>query len=375
MAISNEFQALILNELGMAWTNFSRQFGWKGMSLPVFRLHHELDNLGRWTNDSREMSFSTQMVMKRPWSEVLEVLKHEMAHQYVHEILHVEDEAPHGPAFRSVCKTNGIDAAPRGTPGADKISATNHIVEKVRHLLELAKSSNEGEARNAADAAHNMMLKYNIELQEKNEERGYTTRYLGGLTGRIQKWMSELAHLLSKFYFVEVIWLDNYDPRTKKNGFELEIAGTEENVEMAEFVHEFLSRTALQAWDDKISDLSFKDDLERQFQRTYMLPGAPHTLQGQTVSARTNFLLGFMRGFKAQLVQMEAKETSEGLVLAKDVELERFYHERHPSIRNVKRSGGFHNANVQNQGYVEGNSLQLPNAAKANKPFIPLLKG
>ena len=166
----------------------------------------------------------------------------------------MDDEAPHGPAFYSVCKTNGIDAAPRGTPGANKISATNHIVEKVQRLLALTKSSNEGEARNAADAAHHLMLKYNIALQEKNEERGYTTRCLGGLTGRIQKWTCELANILSKFYFVEVIWMNNFDPRTKKDGFELEVSGTEENVEVVEFVHEFLYRSALEAWDRKLED-------------------------------------------------------------------------------------------------------------------------
>ena len=254
MALSNEFQTLILTEINKGWHTYLSKFKWKGLDSPLFRLHHDKDSLGRWSSDKREMSFNAGFVSTRPWSEVLEVLKHEMAHQYVHEILHVDNEAPHGPAFYSVCKNNGIDAAPRGTPGADKISATNHIVEKVQRLLALTKSSNEGEARNAADAAHNLMLKYNISLQEKNEERGYTTRYLGGLTGRLQKWMIELANLLSKFYFVEVIWLRNYDPRTRKDGFELEVSGTEENVEVVEFVHEFLSRAALEAWDRKSSE-------------------------------------------------------------------------------------------------------------------------
>jgi hypothetical protein len=375
MALSNEFQSLILLELIKAWNKQVDSFKWKGITCPIFRLDQNKDHLGQWAGETRVMSLNTQFVSTRPWSEVLEVLKHEMAHQYVHEILNVEDEAPHGPAFRSLCKRLGIDATPRGAVPTDKISTTNHIVEKVQHLLELAKSSNEGEAHNAADAAHNMMLKYNISVQEKNEERGYTTLYLGGLTGRIQNWMGELANLLSSFYFVEVIWLHNYDPRTRKDGFELEISGTNENVEVAEFVHEFLSRSALEAWDRKFSDLNFKDELERQFQRTYMLPGAPHTLKGQTISARANFLRGFIRGFKAQLAQMEAKEISEGLVLAKDIGLEEFYHTRYPSTRKIKGGSGFHNSNVQNQGYAEGNALKLPNAAKANRPIIPLLKG
>jgi hypothetical protein len=322
------------------------------------------------------MSFARHLVTKRPWNEVLEVLKHEMAHQYVSEVLHKDDEPPHGPTFFAVCKQNNIDAAVRGTPGADKVTATNHIVEKIRHLLSLASNAGatEAEAQAAAEAAHNMMLKYNIELQEKNEELGYTVRYLGEVTGRIQGYMSELANLMTKYYFVEIIWISVYDPRTKKKGHELEVSGTEENVEVAEYVYDFISRAAVGAWEKKMKDPAFKLSLHQEFAKSFGWSGsAPQSIQGFTISARSNFLIGFIRGFKEQLVKAEQKEQAAGLVVRKDPGLEDFYHTRHPHIRRIGRTASYYNQNMRGQGFAEGQALKLPPAAKAGKTLTPLL--
>lgn len=374
-----DFENLVLSELKRAWHHNVNRFKWdtSGITPPHFRITEaSVSHWGQWSTSTREMSFSRHLVSKRPWNEVLEVLKHEMAHQYVHEVLKVDGEAPHGPAFRAVCKQYNIDAAVRGTPGADKVTATNHIVEKVQNLLKLAENpgATEGEKQNAAEAAHNLMLKYNIELQEKNEEMGYTIRYLGGVTGRIQGYMSELANLMSKYYFVEIIWMSTHDPRTKKKGHELEVSGLEENVEVAEYVYDFISRAAVGSWEKKMKDPAFKLSLHQEYAKTFGWSSvAPQSIQGFTISARSNFLLGFVRGFKDQLKQAEIKETAAGLILRKDPNLEAFYHTRHPHIRQIGRSAGYYNSKMQGQGFAEGQALKLPPAAKAGKTFTPLL--
>lgn len=376
---ATDFENIVLSELKAAWHQHVRKFKWdsSGIIAPHFRITEaSVSHWGQWAPATREMSFSRHLVGKRPWNEVLEVLKHEMAHQYVSEVLKVEGEPPHGPTFFSVCKQYNIDAAVRGTPGADKVTATNHIVEKIRHLLTLAGNAGatEAESQEAAKAARAMMLKYNIELQEKNEALGYTIRYLGGVTGRIQGYMSELAHILSKSYFVEIIWMSTYDPRTKKKGHELEVSGTEDNVDVAEYVYEFISRAAVSTWEGKIKDPAFKLALHKEYAKSFGYSGsAPQSIQGFTISARSNFLLGFVRGFKDQLKKEEAKELAAGLVVRKDPNLEEFYHTRHPSIRHLSRSAGYSNHQMQNQGFAEGQAIRLPNATKAGKQFTPLL--
>jgi hypothetical protein len=288
--------------------------------------------------------------------------------------LHLDQEDPHGPVFQGVCKKFGIDAAARGIPGADKLTTTNHIVEKIQHLLKLAENpgATEGEKEAAASAAHSMMLKYNIDVQAQNETRGYTVRYLGGITGRIQAYMSELASLLSEHYFVEIIWITSRDPRNGKSGHELEASGLEANVEVAEYVYDFLCKEAVRAWERKFADSAFKLQLQEGFARQWGR-GSFTSSKGYTISARSNFLHGFILGFKDQLEQTKIKEVEAGMVLAKDTSLEEFYRNRHPRIHNMSRSGGRYNSNMRGEGFAQGNALKIPSAAKANKNFIPLL--
>lgn len=372
---SIDFENLILNELNRAWHNLIYKFGWQQFNLipPHFRITDVDYRYGQWAPTTREMSFSRNLVKERPWNEVLEVLKHEMCHQMCSEALHLDNEEPHGPTFQGVCKKYHIDAAPRGMPGKDKLTTTHHIVEKIQHLLTLAHNAGatEAEAQTAATTAHNLMLKYNIDLAAKNEERGYTIRYLGGITGRIQAYMSEVANLLSKYYFVEIIWITSKDPRTNKEGHELEISGKEENVEVAEFVYDFLTRSAVETWEKRFADPEFKFHLDQEFAKSF--GRGCSTPRGFTISARSNFLQGFIQGFRAQLKQADVKEQEMGLVLAKDTGLEEFYRQRHPHIRNLSRGGGKYNSTMRNTGFAEGNALKMPPAAKANKNYTPLL--
>jgi len=79
-------------------------------------------------------------------------LKHEMAHQFVHEVLG-EQEAPHGPAFRATCARLGIDQRAGGLPQPAQSADQRRLLERVHKLLALAQSDNQHEAEAAAAAA------------------------------------------------------------------------------------------------------------------------------------------------------------------------------------------------------------------------------
>ena len=76
---------------------------------------------------------------------LVEVLKHEMAHQFVDEVLGVHDEPDHGPVFRQVCDERGIDARAAGAPDADR--ARDHVLDRIAKLLALAGSPNDTRLR------------------------------------------------------------------------------------------------------------------------------------------------------------------------------------------------------------------------------------
>ena len=61
-----------------------------------------------------------RLVTEHPWTVVLEVLRHEMAHQYVDEVLGVHDETAHGPTFQAVCEARAIDGRAAGVLEVDK---------------------------------------------------------------------------------------------------------------------------------------------------------------------------------------------------------------------------------------------------------------
>ena len=366
------FEQIALRELERRWEYCATRFGWKGrLTLPVLKLHDSREKLGTWTSKTREMSFSRDLVYERSWNETLEVLMHEMAHQFCDEILHAED-APHGKTFQAVCHQHNIDAAPRGIPDATSSDAPNHIVEKIRRLLDLASGgANPNECERAAEAAHNLMLKYNIELRERNAAQNYRARFLGRPVGRIQEFHSDIASLLSNHYFVKTLWTPGFNTRTGKEGYELEITGTPENLDVAEYIYEFLHREALAAWErtrvsDKFAEVR-DDQLENESWRV------PQTRHGYTLRARTNFLAGFISGFRSQLQQARIQEEKAGLVLAKDPGLEAFYKERHPKTTTFGGSGGGSViATWISQGHAAGRSLNVPPAARSAKT-TPLL--
>src|SRR5690606_13645615 len=73
---------------------------------PELRLGEGRSRLGTWETNPPTITLARQLVLERPWGVLVEVLKHEMAHQFVNQVLRV-DEPPHGPAFAQVCRERG----------------------------------------------------------------------------------------------------------------------------------------------------------------------------------------------------------------------------------------------------------------------------
>ena len=125
--------------------------------------------LGRWDRTSRQIGLSEHLLLHHRWGVVLEVLKHEMVHQYVHEVLGRTDEPPHGPSFRAECTRRGLDSRASGLPIVESDDPLrDKILGRVQRLLALASSDNIHEAQSAMKAAQRLMLRHNIEAVETN---------------------------------------------------------------------------------------------------------------------------------------------------------------------------------------------------------------
>lgn len=271
--------------------------------------------LGAWFFSSRTLQLNSKLV-HGPWGALMEVLKHEMAHQFVSEVLAIGDEGPHGPAFRKICEERGIDARPRGTPsvGAEQTPENVRVLERISRLLSLASSENQHEAEAAMTAARRLMLKHNIhEVTLGTVDHGF--RHLGSPTQRRQAWQRTLANILSEYFFVEVIIVPIFDVHLGKNASVIEICGTPTNLEVASYAYDFLERSANELW------------LERK--RT----------EGAARGGRNAFLLGVMSGFRDKLARERKAERGQGLVWIGDPLLGQYFRRRHPYIRSVSGRG------------------------------------
>src|SRR5678815_4436394 len=95
-----EVETALLRELRSTYQSLCFSFFKTSLRPAGIALSNATGRLGRFVPDLRVIEMSRELVMTRPWGVVLEVLKHEIAHQYVHEVLGETSEAPHGPAFQ-----------------------------------------------------------------------------------------------------------------------------------------------------------------------------------------------------------------------------------------------------------------------------------
>ena len=328
-ALSAELEAALIRELRgrYEWDNRER-FG-NRLLTPVILLSDSATYLGRWHSQTRLLELSRALVLERSWLEVLSVLEHEMAHQFVDEVLQVRGESAHGETFRRVCAERGIDARAAGAPTVDPAApsidpSADRILERIRKLLALAGSPNQHEAEIAMRKAHELMLRHNVEATATRAERNYEVRHLGDPHKRGTRVDSDVAGLLSEFFFVKVIRVPVYLPRDGKSGKVYEIAGTHANVEMASHVYAFLLATAERLWNENRHDTRVRNGRDRLAYQS-----------------------GVVGGFREKLLSERVGLNQTGLVWVGDGELDRFYHARHPRItthRHSVRINGAHAA-------------------------------
>jgi hypothetical protein len=310
--LHGELSAALLRELSETWREINGNHFRGRMRPPAFALTELGRRLGQWNSHTRTLSIDRTLVIEQPWSVVREVLKHEIAHQFVDEILKVRDQAAHGPAFEDVCRRFGIDARATGMPAAPAgADGGSPVLRRIARLLALAESPNVHEAEAAMKAAQRLMLRHNIDAAVAAASDGYAFIHLGVPRRRVEAAEHVLAGMLARHFFVEAIWVPSYLASEGRSGRVLELCGTLSNLEVARYVHGFLLETGERLW--------------REHRRRHGIAGD---------SERRRFLVGVMAGFDEKL-NLGAKENQrEGLIWVGDPGLDAFLHQRYP-----RRSG------------------------------------
>lgn len=341
------------------WRYYNELYLGSCLREPVICLSQSAARLGSYDRETRTLSVSEAHVRRHPWLAVMETLRHEMAHQYAFEVLGADDERPHGSAFRRCCERLRVDPRATGTgeevtePPAAPSGARSSIAERITKLLSLSTSPNENEAQVAINKARELLLKHNIDAVDLDPDRQFGVRWLGAVKGRHHHHEQMLASILGEFFFVSAIWVHSYDAARRVNGTVLSVYGVASNLEMAEYVYEYLTGVLDALW------LDYK---------------ARNGLRGNR--ERLRYFAGVLHGFQAKLKNQDHElRTERALVWKGDPELQTFVRHCHPSIR-TGYSGGGARGKAYEDGLEEGRSVTLRRPIRASKGgFGGLLSG
>lgn len=276
--------------------------------------HHAAD----WNASKRLIRFSQSFITSHHWATVVEVLKHEMAHQYVSDVLGIGgEETAHGPAFRMVCERYAIDARASGVKRTER---EEHAIDRIKKLFSLGTSANENEAKAALKKAHQLLDEYGLtEGDLRSDPDAFGVAHLGEVVLRStpENYRLVVSNVLTRHFRVETIWVHTLDKRGEP-GLQLEICGRRCDLAIGEHVHDFLHAEALRLW--------------RRTKRS-----------GRR--EMVDFLEGVMRGFLETLDAEEkaksgaAAASAPGLVhVAMKAGLRDYLERRNPSLRTLRGS-------------------------------------
>jgi len=359
-------------ELRRAWTtqlyDEHELIGWTykvDLKRPIIEVYDSKSHWGDWDASLRKMRLSVSLIMEHSWDVVINILKHEMAHQIVTEIFKRVDG--HGDLFQRACRMIGVPEAFRGAGGdiprklkdfrEDRIdSDKGRILEKVKKLLSLAQSNNEHEAFHAMKKANEFIEKYNIERIERNRHAQYVYAVINPKKKRIENYQRRICLILQDYFFVEIIYSYLYDAINCETYRTIEILGTRENVLIAEYVYYFLLNQLEMLWK---AHKGKKGNRNSKNKRSYRL--------------------GVIEGFRDKLRRMDKKrhhyhsgnpeQTTSALICAQDKMLSQFINRKYPRLLKYRSQAAALDYKTYTEGMSDGKQITIHRGITKNGGF------
>jgi hypothetical protein len=320
------------------WSAYNRSLFRKQLRPPLLAITDDETRLGLWSASDRTISISRAALRRDDPAFVLDVLRHEMVHQYVSEVLRATDETPHGPAFRRVAAQVGAIIDAESAPSEEQTPA----LRRARKLLALAGSPNRAEAEAAMAAARRIMAREARDVSDAATSPEMLSARLGAPTGRRSAWAIALSSLLVRHFQVFGIWITVPAAGRASPPRVFEILGRPADVTFAAWVHDFLTATADRLWRAHRRETGLTSDAERQ-----------------------RFLAGVMLGFSDKLHEQDAGFAAEGLVVARAAEVDAFARARYPHVRSG-RAGSVRGTKGFRDGRAAGRTIVLNRPVTTN---------
>ena len=365
------------SRLNQAWLRQVRQeyeaicFQYRlDMAAPLFVLSDSATILGSWNDTTRELTLSGRLISSMAWTETVQILKHEMAHQICSDLFK-KPTAGHGPTFQHACELLGLERRFRGAridctglgglqrnDRDGKGDARNNILSRVEKLFALAGSENEHEAALAMERAWQLLRRYNLDaVGQQSQYRRFVI--VTGLK-RMPAHLKQICLLLQDYFFVQVICASTYLPDADRVVRTVELFGRPANVDVAGHCYHFLL--------DRIEWLWQKNRVRFH----------PHARQ-----VRNSYLRGLISGFAERLEQagqgLGVGDEQSGLLpvclrVERDAALRNFVAGYHPRlVRGRGRRIRFHDQ-AYREAMTEGRKIVLHKVVTEQKSGCRLLR-
>ena len=358
------FESHIFKELKEYWVlqlhsdydDICYHFGIK-LKKPILYIDDLKNSWGHWDAERKTIIISQKLIHKFSWEVVLQVLKHEMAHQIVSDLFQVEDS--HGAYFLKACRLIGLDPEYcRASISLEEKfihwkdrpvqSDETTLMNKIQKLLNLAQSSNENEAALAMERVQELYEKYNLDKAKNGHKQDYYKLVLNFKKKRIPIAHTIAATILQDHFFVRIVCSSLYDSLMNQSHKTIEILGSRENVLMAEYVFHFLMNRIDILWINYCKQKQLSIKYKISYQRG-ILEGFSKKLSSSKKS-RENY-------------RSEHDPQVQGLLKLNDIQLKEFVEYHYPKL--TKRGGssrGVYTEHFQ-EGIEEGKKMNL------NKPI------
>lgn len=277
------------------------------LSRPVIEIIDVSSYWGKWIAETGTISLAQSLVSNQSWDVVINVLKHEMAHQLTDEMA---GAGGHGTDFRRNCDLLGVPAPFRqasgtitGLESADsgqRSTDRDRILKKIRKILALTESSNMHESLLAMQKARQLLDRHNLkgEFNGDAEDQSYSNLLINLKRKRVECYHRAIYSLLLDFFHIEIVITPQYDAHDLTTYKCLDLLGKTGNVKIAGYVYHFL--------------------MER-------LPALWHAHQkstGAPKNGRNSYWLGVLNGFREGLANdRRAGEESQKMAPAKQAAL------------------------------------------------------
>lgn len=337
--------AMLIDE----WEAASRTLiaaGYPKLRRPNFAINPHIDSrFGSWCALRRIIELAESLLLEYEREAIIEVLRHEIAHQVVSETgggkrgaqqyteYETQHETDHGPRWKQACHVLGCDATASTCEAALQkfvASPRSALLDRINKLLTHGRcnSATRAESETFLAKARQLMLKHQIELADVDRQsphrQVYVQRPIGKLFKRMPGYFHVLGNLLANHYFVNYVQTHSRvfvdGPTLLKSKANLSAAS-----------RGYTSSGGRREWRTRLELFGSRDNVDvADYVACQLLSQAEaiwqHERRKLTKPRRSSFFVGLFEGFSEKLTSQKNAEEASMATASRDIILREHAH-------------------------------------------------